>query len=269
MSKLSFGGLDERVAGVDDPAAGPHRSRRTPPSSVTVVSQAVLVDRLDGLERWVSRVWVGIGVRVSSSGDLRLVARGTARRRSAAGARRTARPPRSGCRPRRACRPGSCRSPSRSEVDVDAVVGELELLDLADADAAVGHLTAGEDAAGVGEVRDHGVGVVEDTAGRAGRTSRPTKLTPTRVISAKIISWTLVRRVITATPPSRGRAGTRGRGRRPRTAGPSSGPRAPPVSRWSGRSRLGAGRGSTASGAAGRRRRCHAALPPGAGPGPG
>ena len=55
------------------------------------------------------------------------------------------------------------------EVDVDAVVGELELADLADLDAAVGDLAAREDAAGLLEVRDDGVVVVDDAAGRAGR----------------------------------------------------------------------------------------------------
>ena len=35
-------------------------------------------------------------------------------------------------------------------------------LDLPDLDAAVGDLAAGEDAAGLGEVGDHGVGVVEE-----------------------------------------------------------------------------------------------------------
>src|SRR5262249_22665282 len=43
---------------------------------------------------------------------------------------------------------------------VDAVVGQHQLLHLADVDAAVGDLTAGEDATGVGQVHRHGVVVV-------------------------------------------------------------------------------------------------------------
>ena len=43
------------------------------------------------------------------------------------------------------------------EVGVDAVVGEHQLVDLADPDAAVGDHAAGVHPAGVREVRDHGV----------------------------------------------------------------------------------------------------------------
>ena len=48
------------------------------------------------------------------------------------------------------------------EQDVHAVVGDLEVADVADGDAAVGHLGAVEDAAGLSEVRSHGVVVVEE-----------------------------------------------------------------------------------------------------------
>src|SRR6185436_16871298 len=46
--------------------------------------------------------------------------------------------------------------------DVDALAGQPHVADLADGDAAVGHLRAGEDAAGLAEVRGHGVRLVED-----------------------------------------------------------------------------------------------------------
>ncbi len=48
------------------------------------------------------------------------------------------------------------------EQDVDAVVGEHQLLHLPDADAAVGHLGALERTAGVAEVGDHGVALVHE-----------------------------------------------------------------------------------------------------------
>ena len=54
------------------------------------------------------------------------------------------------------------------EVDVDPPAGQLHLLDLPDLDPAIGDLGAGEDPAGVREVRDHGVGVVEDQPVQAG-----------------------------------------------------------------------------------------------------
>ena len=52
--------------------------------------------------------------------------------------------------------------------DVDALVGQHHVADLADGDAAVGHLGPGEDAAGLGEVRRDGVGLVEDQPVEAG-----------------------------------------------------------------------------------------------------
>ena len=51
---------------------------------------------------------------------------------------------------------------SMLEVGVDALLGQLQVGDLADGDAAVGHLGAVERAARVREVRDHRVGVVEE-----------------------------------------------------------------------------------------------------------
>ena len=54
------------------------------------------------------------------------------------------------------------------EHDVDAVVGEDELAHLADPHTAVGDLRALEGAAGVGEVRDHGVALVEHEPVEAG-----------------------------------------------------------------------------------------------------
>ena len=114
-------------------------------------------------ERSASSVSVAIGVRVFSVAISESSSRYGSLVAPAAGARRTARRRPTGCRRARACRPGSRRSPCRSSrwTSTPSSVSS-SLLDLADPDAAVGDLAAGEDAAGVGEVRDHGVGVVEE-----------------------------------------------------------------------------------------------------------
>ena len=109
-SKLSLAVVDERVAAVDDRLEVLAGAAEGSAELVDGGLQVVLVDRLHGLDRSVSRVSVAIGIRVSSRRDLRVVVQERAVVASAAGARRTAHPRRTGCRPRRGRRQGSRRS---------------------------------------------------------------------------------------------------------------------------------------------------------------
>ncbi len=111
--EVVVGGLDEGVAGVDDPLqvlAGAVEGRA---ELVDGGLEVLLVDRLDRLGE-VGQQRVGgdrePGVLLV---DHRAVVRGRGRRCAAAAGRRTAHRPRSGCRPRRGCRRGSRRSPCR------------------------------------------------------------------------------------------------------------------------------------------------------------
>ena len=178
-SKLSLAVVDERVAAVDDPLEVLAGAAEGGAELVDGGLQVVLVDRLDGRRRGrSSSVSVAIGSPGVGLVDLRVVVRGTGRRRAAAGARRTAHRRRTGCRPRRGCRRGCRRSRCRCRGTTSTpVVGELRACSTwPTPDAAVGDLAAGEDAAGVGEVRDRPCSCRRRTAGRAGRSGRPTKL---------------------------------------------------------------------------------------------
>ena len=162
MSKLSLAAWMKRVAGVDDPLEVLAGAAERLAHLVDGGAQRLLVDRLDGVGevgRAGSRSRSASGC---SPGDLRVVVQVGLARRPAAAARRTARPPRSGCRRRPGCRPGSSRSRSRCRGRRRRPRRSARASRPADADAAVGDLAAGEDAAGLREVRDDGVGVVDD-----------------------------------------------------------------------------------------------------------
>ena len=129
---------------------------------MTVVCRASWSTDSTVVEMSPSSFWVGIGVRVSSVAISRVVAQ----ERLAVGLRLELDVLLPDGRPVADDGQGVGRDVVvlvvDVEVDVDAGVGELELLDLADPHAAVAHLAAGEDAAGVGEVGDDGVRRVDE-----------------------------------------------------------------------------------------------------------
>ena len=147
------------------------------PSSLTVVCSACWSTDSTVVEMSPSSFWVGIGVRVSAVAICESSLRyGLS---SDCGWSSTY------------CSPTAERLPTRAsasagmssyvvvdvEVHVDAGVGELELLDLTDPHAAVAHLAAGEDAAGVLEVGDDGVRRVDEHAVEP-RVARPDEADP-------------------------------------------------------------------------------------------
>ena len=143
------------------------------PSSSTVVFRSSLSTDSTVSDRWVSRVSVAIGRRVSCSLDHRAVVQ--VRAVVALGLELDVLLTHGGPVADHGEGVGGDLVVAVVDVehDVDALVGQLQLVHLADADAAVGDLASGEDAAGVGEAARSPCSCRRRTPCRAARSARP------------------------------------------------------------------------------------------------